>query len=112
MGSLIRIGGLRPSKFGPKCKWATEKQRARFEVLKIFEEAGEIGNLLIFSKCQLSINGISIGNLEAQFEYTDRSTGKWVVEFIKQKEDPQVLSLKKKIFKALYREVELREIHI
>jgi hypothetical protein len=113
MGSLIKIAGIRPTQIGDKFTWSTGKQRARFQTLKVFEEAGEIEQLTVFSKWPLSFNGVSFGNLECLFDYKEKNKGVWVVEFIASREEESaVKTLKKKIFKACYPLVELREIQV
>jgi len=113
MERLLKIAGVPPKNIGDNFTWSSAKQRARFHTLKMFEQAGEIEQLTIFSKWQLSFNGVSFGNLECLFDYKEKNKKIWVVEFVRDKEEESAVTrLKKQIFKACYPLVELREIQV
>ena len=79
----------------------SKREARRYRELKLLESAGEIGNLALQPKFDLSVNGEKICSYYADFEYCDLRTGKTVVEDAKGVRTHEY-RIKKKLVRAIY----------
>ncbi|MBI3654145.1 MAG: DUF1064 domain-containing protein [Acidobacteria bacterium] len=74
-------------------------EAARYQDLKVLQQAGRISELKYHVVFHLVVNGIQIGNYEADFTY--REAGGLVIEDCKGQRTPLYV-IKKNLMKALY----------
>ncbi len=77
----------------------SKAEAKRYGELKLLQQAGKIGALVLQPPYPLLVNGIKIGEYIADFLYTDLDTGKIVVEDCKGFETP-MFKWKRKHFEA------------
>lgn len=81
--------------------FASKREGARYQELKLMERAGEIDLLMLQPKFRLDVNGEKICTYVADFQYDDLRTDKTVVEDAKGMKTP-VYQIKKKLVKAIF----------
>jgi len=80
--------------------FASKKEAARYQELKLLEKAGEISDLRTHPVFRLEINGVLICKYEADFSYRDWQ-GLPITEDVKGVRTP-IYKLKKKLMRAIY----------
>jgi len=89
--------------------FASKREAARHQELKLLERAGEIHGLKLQPKFPMNVEGGGhVGHYIADFSYVDSRTGRSVVEDAKGMRTP-VYRLKKRIVEAQYG-IEIREV--
>jgi len=81
--------------------FASKKEAARYQELKLLEKAGEIEDLILQLRYNFDIKGISLGFYKADFSYWDVSKQERITEDTKGFRTP-IYRLKKKLMKALH----------
>ena len=81
--------------------FASKGEAALYGVLKLRERAGEVSDLKLQPVYRLDVNGLHIANYRADFSYTDKQTGKFVVADFKGMET-DVFRLKQKLMLAIH----------
>lgn len=89
-------------------RFASKREGKRYSELKLLEQAGSITDLKLQPRFPIRHNLITICAYVADFQYTDCSTGKTIVEDTKGFRT-QVFKLKKKLVKAFYN-LDIREV--
>ena len=90
-------------------KFASKKEAARYQELKLLEKAGEIKELELQPKFPMVINCAKICTYIADFKYYDNKLKDYVVEDVKGMR-LQTYLLKKKLLLALYPGIIFREV--
>jgi hypothetical protein len=83
----------------------SKKEAARYQVLKVFEKIGEIKNLKLQPVYKMEVNKQLVCKYIPDFEYQNKDGTKFC-EDVKGVKTP-VFSLKARLFKALFPDVEL-----
>ncbi len=81
--------------------FASKKEAARYEVLKILEKAREIKILKLQPRYDFNVDGMYIGFYKGDFLYFDNVKKEQILEDCKGFKTP-IYQLKKKLVKALY----------
>jgi hypothetical protein len=81
--------------------FASKKEAKRYQDLKLLLKAGEISELTLQPKFDLTVNGHKIGSYIADFQYREKTNGRYIVEDVKGMVTP-VYRLKAKLVKALH----------
>lgn len=80
--------------------FASKKEAARYQELKLLQAAGEISGLELQPKFPLKVDGVLVCNYIADFRYRDRRNGD-TIEDVKGVRTP-VYKIKKRLFEILY----------
>lgn len=97
----------KPSKYRSKrttvdgITFASKAEARRYGELKLLERAGKIQGLELQPRFDLVVMGRKVARYVADFAYTERATGKPVLEDVKGMKTP-VYRLKAKLMQALY----------
>ena len=94
--------------------FASKKEAARYQDLKLMEKAGEIHDLELQPRFDLVVNDIKIGFYKADFQYDVPFVGNDNIPAVRIIEDAKgiktpVYRLKKKLMKAIYG-IEIQEV--
>lgn len=102
-------GHRRGNKYGAVAVkgFASKKEAAYFDQLKLLKIAGAITNLEVHPRFPLVVNGIKVGTYTPDFRYTE--DGKSVVVEVKGYRT-EAYALRVKVFKALYPELIFKEV--
>lgn len=88
----------------------SKTEATRFQHLRLLERAGEIRALVAHPKYPLVVEGEHICSYEGDSSYFDVKLGKHVVEDVKSKPTKtDAYKIKRKLFMALFPEIEHRE---
>jgi hypothetical protein len=89
----------------------SEKEAARYGVLKLRLKAGDIGMLQLQVVYDLNVNGKRVCRYIADFQYIETATGNTIVEDVKSVATRKVpvYRLKKKLMKQIHN-IEIREV--
>lgn len=84
-------------------RFASKAEARRYGQLKLLQASGEIRDLALQPRYPLAVKGQKVATYIADFAYTDRLTGKFIVEDVKSAPTATPLyKLKKKLVKAIY----------
>jgi hypothetical protein len=81
--------------------FASRREAARYQELKILQQAGEIAALQLQPRFSLEVNDKHIAYYIADFQYFSKDKQAWVVEDTKGVKT-QTYVIKKKLFEAIY----------
>lgn len=88
-------------------RFASKKEAARYNELKLLERAGEISRLELQPRFDITVNGVKCGFYKADYRYFQGNA--WRVEDCKGFRTP-LYKFKKKLVEALYPGVIIREV--
>jgi hypothetical protein len=109
-----QFGGKRGNKYGAVrtevdgIVFDSKAEARRYGDLKLMEQAGEIRELVLQPRYDLTVQGVTIGKYIADFAYIDNKTGARIVEDVKGVKTP-LYRWKKRHVKAQYG-IDVREI--
>ncbi len=86
----------------------SQKEENRYRELELLERAGEIRNIELQPRYELTVNGQKICKYFGDFRYEEVATGEVITEDVKGFRTKEYM-LKKKLVKALYG-IEIREV--
>lgn len=81
--------------------FASKREAARYQDLRMLEQAGEITGLELQKKYPLFVEGTLVCNYVADFVYVDKKTNRTITEDCKGFRTP-LYKLKKKLMQAIY----------
>lgn len=110
----------KPNKYGARAeqydgyRFASQKEKRRYQELVILQHAGEISNLEVHPKFQFVVNDIPVSSFRPDFQYRD-SDGAIVVEDVKSHHGKgstagEAYTIRKKLLRAIYG-LEVKEIY-
>ena len=88
-------------------RFASQKEGRRYQELRILERAGEIKNLELQPRYDITINGIYCGHYKADFRFfSKKGVEVWDVKGL----PTPLYKFKKRIVEALYPGVKIQEV--
>ena len=105
----------RPFKYG--IKWASDKELARYEELRVLNQSGDISELELQPKFEIGPSVKWNGRKQpiryyiADFRYFDKKLGLYIVEDVKSKQTAKLptYTLKRQLLLARYTDINFRE---
>jgi hypothetical protein len=82
-------------------RFASKKEAARYQELKLAQHAGDILDLELQPSFKLFVEGVHVTTYRADFRYRDTALGRDVVEDVKGFKTPEY-KIKAKLFQALF----------